>query len=203
MARRAEAVGADVTTSTVDAEILGVRHSARLLPEFDCGSVGIGQKRGRIVVERFCGRMYSTHHPAEVIGWRLVCQCEQLTDGKPPVTPWTDRRLWTRVDDESEHATGEFRVYAPDELTIDVMEIPDVSAAAHSVWMRTHIKCWTALSRIHDTLQDLRAAQGDYRDAVQVAKGTELADPDVLATMALRPSEIEFLRELLGGGADG
>ena len=192
-----------MNTNTVDAEVLGVRHSIRLLPEFDCGSVGIGQKRGRIVVERFCGRMYSTHHPREVIGWRLICLCEHVTGGRPPVAPWTDARLWTRVDDESEHAPGEYRVYAPDELTIDVVEIPDVSAAAHSVWMQSHIKCWTALSRIHDALQDLRAAQGDYYDAVQGAKGTELADPDVLAAMGLRHSEIEFLSELLGGGADG
>ena len=192
-----------MTTNTVDAEVLGVRHSPRLLPEFDCGSVGIGQKRGRIVVERFCGRMYSTHHPGEVIGWRLVCLCERLTDGRPAVTPWTDKRLWTRVEDESEHSPGEYRVYAPDELTIDVAEISDVSAAAHSVWMRSHVECWTALSRIHDTLQDLRAAQDDYRDAVQGAKGTELADPHVLATMGLRPRELEFLSGLLGGDTDG
>ena len=193
----------DMNTNTVEAEVLGVRHSARLLPEFDCGSLGIGQKRGRIVVERFCGRMYSTHHPSEVIGWRLACHCERLRNDRPPVTPWTDARLWTRVDDESEHAPGEYRVYAPDELTMDVVESPDVSEAAQSVWMRSHIKCWTALSRIHDALRDLRAAQVDYHSAVQCAKGSELADPHVLATMGLRSSEIEFLNGLLGGGSDG
>lgn len=193
-----------MNTNTVDAEVLGVRHSIRLLPEFDCGSVGIGQKRGRIVVERFCGRMYSTHHPREVIGWRLVCLCEHVTPGMPPVAPWTDTQLWTRVHDESEHAPGEYRVYAPDELTIDVVEIPDVGAAAHSVWMRSHIQKWTALSRICDALTVLKSAQQEYQDAVLGAKGGGLADPLVLSKMGLRTDQIAILgRLLVRGGTDG
>jgi hypothetical protein len=191
-----------MTMHTVDAEILGVRHSARLLPAFERGRLGIDQIRGRIVVGRVLD-LYDTRHPRDVLGWRLACPCEQPRKDKPPVKPWMADQFWSRVEDPSEHDPSEYRVFAPDELTVDVIEIPDVGAAAHSVWVQSHIKDWMALSRFCDTITDLKAAQREYHDAVEVAKGTGLADQIVLATMGLRPSEIEFLNGLLGGGADG
>jgi hypothetical protein len=192
-----------MTTQTLDIEVLGVRHSARLLPEFACGSLGIDEKRGRIVVAHFPGGFYKAYHPREVIGWRLACRCERLRKDKPAVKPWTGEQFWDRVDNPSEHAPSEYRVYAPDELTVDAVEIPDVRAAAHSAWVQSHIQSWAALSRVCAAISDLKAAHREYHDAVQGAKNTRLVEPLVVATMGLRPDEVGFLDGLLGGGTDG
>lgn len=189
--------------NTVTAEISGVRHAADLLPIFDCGNLGIGQKRGRIVVGHLSGRIHSVRHPREVIGWRLACRCEQPSKDKPPVKPWIAKQLWARVGDPNEHAPSDYRVFAPDELTVDVIEMPDVSKVAHIVWVQSHIRNWLALSRIFDAITDLKAAHREYHDAVRGAKNTRLVEPLVVATMGLRPDEIEFLNGLLGGGTNG
>lgn len=192
-----------MSTKALDIELMGVRHSAHLLPEFEGGSLGISQSHGRIVVEHVAGFVYSRRRPSEVIGWRLACRCDQMKKDRPAVHPWISEQFWVRVDDPNVHDPLEYRVYAPDELTMDIVELQDVHAAAHDDWEQHHIQSWSALSRISTAIRSMKDAQREFEAAIKDAKGTGLIDPVIRASMGLRPHQIRSLGELLGGEADG
>ncbi|MCH9736280.1 MAG: hypothetical protein K0U78_17285 [Actinomycetia bacterium] len=177
-----------MTRNRLNVEILGVRHSAILLPEFSSGEHGIGQRKGRILVKRHGTELYKTRHPSEVTGWRLACRCRQVRKGQPTVKPWTAEQFWTRVERPGYHDPAEYRVYAPDELTVDVTEIDNMATAVENVWRKNHIANWTAMSRLADSIQNLNSAHLDFAAAVLAAKDTGLVEPYVRAAMGLLPT---------------
>jgi len=189
--------------ATLDTEILGVRHFGYLVPEFSDRERGIGEHAGRIIVLRHGSSICRTRPPGEVTGWRLACRCDRVRKEQPAVAPWMGEQLWARVVDPKEHDPFEYRVYAPDELTVDVAELQDVGDAARYVWEQNHLQDWWTLSYLVAAIQSLKAARREFDSAVKAAKDTALVEPRVLASMGLRSDQIESLNLVLGGATDG
>lgn len=174
----------------------GVRHFGCLVPEFDSGERGIGERKGRIVVRRAGANLCLTRHPSEVVGWRLVCRCVQAGKGRPSVKQWIGEGFWARVEDSNDHDPSHFRVYAPDELTVDVAELGDVATAVRNAWHQNHIQAWAALTAMWSAELQLEAAERRARD-------TALARPDVRAAMGLSVELADYLDEVFADGNDG
>lgn len=174
----------------------GIRHFGCLVPEFDSGERGIGERKGRIVVRQAGANLCLTRHPSEVVGWRLMCRCARPGKDGPTVKQWIGEELWARVEDSNDHDPSHFRVYAPDELTVDVAELDDVAAAVQNAWHQTHIQAWGALTAIWSAQLRVEAAERRARD-------TALARPDVRAAMGLSAELSDFLDEVFGDGNDG
>jgi len=191
-----------MSSKTLELEVLGVHHSAVLVPEFESGYRGIGEHKGRIVVAQL-GQVCMTRHPRDVIGWRLACRCDHVKKGRPPVKPWASEQFWARVECPGDHDPSNFKVFAPDELTVDVTELDDIASAVESLWQRNHIQNWTALARLATAIRGLNTAQLEFAAAVLEAKDTGLAEPLVRSTMGLRPDEVDHLDRLLTDGANG
>lgn len=187
-----------MSTEQLVVTTFGVRHSAKLVPEFPSGEMGIGERSGRIVVKKLPEiNKCMTRHPREVIGWRLVCQCRRLDTENRAVRLWVDDQFWSRVAGPTEHNPPEFRVFAPDELTIDVIDVDDIAPIVISRWQFNHIRDWTALARMAAAVKGVSAAQEEYEAAVLEAKGTGLVDAQVRATMGLSSKSSDFLGRVL------
>lgn len=196
MARRTEAIGTEVISERMKIKTGGIQHWGRLVPEFDAGERGIGERKGRIVVRQAGSNLCLTRHPSEVIGWRLVCRCVQAEKDRPTVRHWIGEDFWARVEDSKEHDPSHFRVYAPDELTVDVVELEDVATAVGNAWNQNHIQAWGALATIWSAQMHLRAAKRSARD-------TALARPDVRATMGLPAAFADYLDQVFADGSNG
>lgn len=174
----------------------GVRHFGFLLPEFDSGERGIGERKGRIVVRRAHANLCLTRHPSEVVGWRLVCRCVRAGKDGQTVKQWIGEEFWARVADSDDHDPSHFRVYAPDELTVDVAELEDVATTVGNAWHQNHIQAWGALTAIWSAHRQLQAAKRTARD-------TPLAQADVRAQMGLSPEFSDYLDRVFTDGNDG
>lgn len=193
-----------MTTKQLEVTAFGLRHSANLVPEFDGGEMGIGQRSGRIIVERLPKlNMFRTRHPRDVIGWRLVCRCARLPMKDKAIWLWQDDQFWSRVPLASEHDPADFRVFAPDELTVDVTDVDDVSTAVALRWQHRHISDWAAFARITAAISDLTAAEKEYDAAIHEAKSTGLIDPAVRSAMGLSADWAEFLGDVLTESENG
>ncbi|MFN8090497.1 MAG: hypothetical protein U0R81_16275 [Mycobacterium sp.] len=184
-------------------EMHGVRHCGQLVPEFDSGERGLGEHKGRIVVQRIGTELCWTRHPSEVIGWRLVCRCTQVRNGRLAVNHWNGEWFWPRVSDPNEHDPSRFRVYAPDELTVDVGELEDVAAVAENVWHQNHIQASNALAAIWAAVSNVALAREELEAAKRAARNTSLARSRVRAAMSLRPDQADYLDRVFAAVTNG
>ncbi|GAA4667553.1 hypothetical protein GCM10023197_23450 [Gordonia humi] len=77
----------------------------------------------------------------EVVGWRVVCDCEHETQTISPTrSQWVSTDLWVRVPSPSLEDVAAGRIFAGDDATSDLEFREDVADAAKAIWRSQHIR---------------------------------------------------------------
>ncbi|MDH3013841.1 hypothetical protein [Gordonia alkanivorans] len=135
-------------------------HEAALVAVFEDGAESLGST----MVDGVDYEVVETRrHPdedrrrptAEIVGWRLSCNCARRSSSE--VSTWTDPVRWTRVPSASLEDLARHRVFASD-TDVHADERPQVAEAVRAVWQREH------LDPI-DVDDEIRAAVTARRDA--------------------------------------
>lgn len=101
--------------------------------------------------------------PAEVIGWRVACDCPGRKRG------WASE-LWIRVPSRALEDLSAHRIHATDEETWTVDDRDDVHAAVEHQWHTEHAEPFAVLDEIREAQADLARATTRLDDAVCAAR---------------------------------
>lgn len=154
-------------------------HEGYALPEFSDGVRGCGVWSGSvpldhvIVAVEYVGapgeverERYTSRPAAEVVGWRVACDCRAV--GSSSVTRTWVSDLIVRVPSRAlEDVPGE-AIFVPDE---DVISVDDIHFEMFSeIWRRQHLNGETALADITRARRAVAVAERDLNDAVGAAR---------------------------------
>lgn len=148
------------------------------MPEFLDGQRGAAVTGGgvpgdQVIVEIDYGvgvgspEHYVTRPSAEVIGWRVCCECS----GRRGVG-WASSDLIVRVPSTVLEDLAQLRVYAGDDDVPYVGDRPDVEDAARALWVRQHAGAANALRSIREAAQAVSEAQRELDLAVRHGRDT-------------------------------
>ena len=162
-------------------------HEAALVPFFEDGAESHGSTMvdgvDHEIVEWSRRQGEDRLRPsAEIVGWRLRCECARRTSSE--VSIWTDPVQWTRVPSASLEDIARHRVFAPDTDT-DAHERPEVAKAAQAVWRREHLDPIDVDDEIQAAAEARRDADARLDAAVAKARrlGRSWADIGAAAGM--------------------
>lgn len=154
-------------------------HEAYLAAEFADGQRATGSSGGGvpddqiIVATEYDGEpgaitsaRHTTRPAAEVIGWRVVCNCYDTSS----VTKTWVSDLLVRVPSATLEDVRAGRIYAADGDVVDVDFRDDVAAMATGRWHREHLDGPQALGRIRDARGRVAAAERELHEAVRDAR---------------------------------
>lgn len=143
-------------------------HEAWLAAEFRDGerSVGVlasGVPDDRVVVEYDAdGRAHETRPAAEVIGWRVVCDCvdpfPSSISGPRGPSRWSSALL-ERVPSEALEDVAAGRIWAPDDEVAYVDSREDVEQVARHRWQREHLRGLVAIAAVREASDALLESQ--------------------------------------------
>ncbi|GAB3930634.1 hypothetical protein GCM10011575_47480 [Microlunatus endophyticus] len=172
-------------------------HEARLAPEFLDGARGIGTMSGKvpndhvIVDAQYVGEpgspsaetRYASRPAAEVIGWRVVCECSTPTS-YGAVSNWVSDLL-VRVPTAALEDLAAGRIYATDDQTAGWLDDSreDVADLAVKIWREQHLAIPTALGRLERARWSVESAQRAL-DAAAVDARTAGASWDAIGRAA-------------------
>lgn len=163
-------------------------HEGYLASEFADGQRSIGVSGGGIpddhviVNAEYPGGgaepRYETRPAAEVIGWRITCDCRRPVNriGYGPggeLLPEADRwvsDLLLRVPSKALEDLEAGKIYAADADVIDVGDREDVEAAVLDRWESEHMQASAAVTRIRAARAQTAAAERDLEAAVAEAR---------------------------------
>lgn len=159
------------------------QHEAYLVAEFAdgqraTGTSGAGVPDDQIIVGTeyegepgaIANTRYTTRPAAEVIGWRVVCNCRTGV-----YDTWSETKTWmsdllVRVPSAALEDVPAGRIYAADGDVIDVDFRDDVADMATNRWHSEHLDGPQALTRIRDARGRLAAADQELDGAVRDAR---------------------------------
>jgi len=154
-------------------------HEGYVLPEFIDGVRGRGIWTGKVprdhvVVDvEYVGdpgdiseERYTSRPAAEVIGWRVMCDCRTGSTSRVTATWCSD--LITRVPSSALHDPAAGRLYVPDEDVpeVDELFVDDLAG----LWRREHVDGEGALSAIAQARSEAAAAERRLDEAVAAAR---------------------------------
>ncbi|KQY61437.1 hypothetical protein [Nocardioides sp. Root140] len=153
-------------------------HEGYVLPEFEDGQRGIGVSGGGVPHDQvivgidYVGKpgaitdeRYLTRPAAEVIGWRVVCDCN--TSGPAGSRQWVSD-LVTRVPSPALENPNAGKIYAADDDVIDVIDTHE--DALRNLWRRSHVGGFDALDEISKARERVENAQDELTAAVAAAR---------------------------------
>ncbi|TDH17985.1 hypothetical protein [Mycobacteroides franklinii] len=151
-------------------------HEVWLAPVFEDGERSIGSgdgaHSGSIAVEEIGqgdgGSIYRWRPAAEVIGWRVICQCYSRGE------QWVSPRLWKRVPSEALENLDAAKIYAADSDVIDVDARPDVHDAVCAEWRREHMAEADAFAAVLSASRKVKESTAELSEAVAAARGVGL-----------------------------
>lgn len=154
-------------------------HEIWLAPEFEDGERGNGVSghsvpEGSIAVEQLGDGQYRCRPAAEVIGWRIICDCyTEPWQMKPTV--WIGPQLWKRVPSKALENLSAAKVYAADTDVVDVGWREDVQDAMRAYWQREHMAEADAFRAIRTASRSVKEATAALTEAVTTARGIGLS----------------------------
>lgn len=117
---------------------------------------------GAITEER-----YTTRPAAEVIGWRVVCDCRTREDSSTVTNRWTSS-LIQRVPSKALQDIAGGKLYAVDE---DVPYVDDTHyEELVALWRREHVDGLSGLAAISEATSRIAAAEHDLNAAAAAAR---------------------------------
>lgn len=156
-------------------------HESYILPEFADGVRGLGITSNKVEWDEVIVQVeypedgeidYLVRPAAEVVGWRLVCDCidDPELDGRPS-HQWIGP-LIVRVPSKALEDVAAGRIYAPDDHVPDVNENDDEDRLAplELQWRREHVDNLEELTRLRRIRSHLRAADVELEEAVMAAR---------------------------------
>lgn len=155
-------------------------HEGYVLPEFIDGRRGNGTWSGSVPDDHvildveYVGEpgaitqeRYTTRPAAEVVGWRVMCDCRANTRSSAITNTWTSD-LIVRVPSKSLDDETLGRLFVPDE---DMIGVDDTYFEMFTaIWRREHVDGESALNAITQARRAVTAAERDLDDAVEEAR---------------------------------
>lgn len=154
-------------------------HEMWLAPEFEDGERGNGVSGhsvpdGSIAVEQLGDGQYRCRPAAEVIGWRVICDCyTEPWQMKPTV--WVAPQLWKRVPSKSLENLYAAKIFAADTDVVDVGWREDVQDAMRAYWRREHMAEAEAFGAVRAASRSVKEASAALSEAVAAARGAGLS----------------------------
>lgn len=154
-------------------------HEIWLAPEFEDGERGNGVSggsipEGSIAVDGPVGGEYRCRPAAEVIGWRIICDCyTEPWQMKPTV--WIGPQLWKRVPSKALENLSAAKVFATDTDVVDVGWREDVQDATRAYWRREHMAEADAFAAIRTASRSVKEATAALSEAVAAARNAGLS----------------------------
>lgn len=159
------------------------QHEGYLVAEFADGQRATGTSGGgvpddQIIVDtKYDGEpgavtntRYVTRPAAQVIGWRVMCDCRRgVYDTWSVAETWMSDLL-VRVPSAALEDVQAGRIYAADGDVVDVDFRDDVADMATDRWHREHLDGPQALTRIRDARGRVAAAEQELDGAVRDAR---------------------------------
>lgn len=157
-------------------------HEGWMAAEFADGTIAAGISGGgvpddQIIIEQQWDEQtrswrYTTRPAAEVIGWRIRCDC-RYEFGNRGLIPEAERwrsDLLPRVPSNALEDIAEGGIYAADEDIPGVTTREDVDTLVQDRWWREHAGGQEALARVQHARKQFAAIEQELANAVAIAR---------------------------------